>query len=40
MDKINEIAESTLHEVSQVDQTKPYQIYYSTIAEGNLRNID
>lgn len=35
MDKINEIAESTLHEVSQVDQTKPYQIYYSTIAEGN-----
>lgn len=35
MTKINEIAEKTLGEVSQVDQTKSYQIYYSTIAEGN-----
>lgn len=35
MSKINEIAEKILHEVSHVDQTKPFQIYYSAITEGN-----
>ena len=35
MSEINEIAGKTLQEVPQVDQTKPYQIYYNTITDGN-----